>query len=299
LGDPRALPIGAWPIQPGLAYATSENGTPDATDLWAPAGAGPASTLAGAIDLARAGGTANLGQLLAPAGVRYVVVAQSLSPGLSGSAPGTAFPAPPGLVRVLMSQDDLQQVPGGGQGFAVFENTAYVPERAQRVSGPPVATAMAPVAADLAGWRAALPGPRGELSYSGPVAAGTVLASYAPAGGWHLSVAGRPVAGRPAFGWAAQYPATPAGTAALTFSSSPVAALGTAVMLVLWVVVAALLLGRRRWLDWWWQPLRRRRRTRHAGVAHDGQDPPGPGPGDEDPARGVTLGTGVGAGENP
>src|SRR5271166_463010 len=299
LGDPRALPIGAWPIQPGLAYATSENGTPDATDLWAPAGAGPASTLAGAIDLARAGGTANLGQLLAPAGVRYVVVAQSLSPGLSGSAPGTAFPAPPGLLAALVGQDDLEAVPGGGQGFAVFENTQFLPERAQRSAGAVPAGAVAPVAADLSGWHPVLPGPRGASSYQGPLGVGSTLASYAPAGGWHLSVAGRPVAGRPAFGWAAQYPATPAGTAALTFSSSPVAALGTAVMLVLWVVVAALLLGRRRWLDWWWQPLRRRRRTRHAGVAHDGQDPPGPGPGDEDPARGVTLGTGVGAGENP
>ena len=160
LGDPRALPLGAWSIQPGLAYATSEDGTPDATDLWAPAGAGPASTLARAVDVARAGGTANLGQLLAPAGIRYLVVVESLAPGVAGSVPTTAYPAPAGLLAALEGQDDLEQVPGGGQGFAVFENTAYVPERAERASGPAVAADVAPLPADLAGWSPVLPGPR-------------------------------------------------------------------------------------------------------------------------------------------
>ena len=274
LGDPRALPIGAWPIQPGLAYATSESGTPDAVDLWAPAGAGPTSTVAQAVDLARAGGTANLGQLLAPAAIRYVVVVESLAPGVSGSAPGTAFPTPPDLLAALVGQDDLQQVPGGGQGFAVFENTQYLAERAQRPGGPAPGGSAPPVAADLSGWRPVLPGPRGAPGYGGPVAAGTVLAAYAPAGRWHLAVDGRPVAGRPAFGWAAQYPGSPAGPAELSFSADPVIGLGTAAMLALWVVVAGLLLGRRGWLDWWWQPLRRRRRPRHAAV---GPDAPGPG----------------------
>ncbi len=305
LGDPRALPLGAWSIQPGLAYATSEDGTPDATDLWAPAGAGPASTLARAVDVARAGGTANLGQLLAPAGIRYLVVVESLAPGVAGSVPTTAYPAPAGLLAALEGQDDLEQVPGGGQGFAVFENTAYVPERAERASGPAVAADVAPLPADLAGWSPVLPGPAGSASYAGTVAAGTVLASYAPAGRWQLSVAGRAVAGRPAFGWAAQFPGTPAGPATLAFSSSALMSAGTALMLAAWVLVAGLLLGRRRWLDWWYQPLRRRRRPRHAAAGPTADDDAGDGVGAgagpaAQPAGAVTggeLGAAAGTGE--
>ena len=49
LGDPRAVNQGSWSAGDGLAYATSVNGTPDAVDLWAPAGSGPTSTVAQAV----------------------------------------------------------------------------------------------------------------------------------------------------------------------------------------------------------------------------------------------------------
>ncbi|HEX4082612.1 MAG TPA: hypothetical protein VHX40_06560, partial [Acidimicrobiales bacterium] len=55
LGDPRALPTGGWSVDPGLAYATSEQGTPDATNLWSPASPGPAAGLAAVVQLAQAG----------------------------------------------------------------------------------------------------------------------------------------------------------------------------------------------------------------------------------------------------
>ena len=80
IGAPRALPLGAWSLEPGVAYATSEDGTADAVDLWAPAGPGPTSTLADAVALATEGATDHLGQLLAPAGVRYVVVVEFPGP---------------------------------------------------------------------------------------------------------------------------------------------------------------------------------------------------------------------------
>jgi GT2 family glycosyltransferase len=268
LGDPPTLPIGGWSIAPGLAYATSEDGTPDAVNLWSPAGPGPASTLGRAVELARSGSTSHLGRLLAPAGVRYIAVISNLAPVVPGVQQPAAFPPPADLLPALLAQDDLQQVPGGGQGFTLFENTEYVPIRAERATGPIPPSGSAapwPTPADVTGWGPVLPGPRGARSYSGPATAGTVLASDAPAGRWHLSVGRQPTPSRPAFGWAIQYNPVPAGSAELAFAGDPLVPLSVLVMLALWLVVAAALLGRRRWLDWWFQPMRHRRRPpRHA-----------------------------------
>src|SRR6185437_9266769 len=136
LGDPRVLPTGGWSISSGLAYATSENGTPDATNLWSPASPGPADGLADAVGLARQGRTTELGQLLAPAAVRYVVVIDTVAPVITGMQQPPAFPPPPGLVVSLSEQNDLVEVPSSGSGYTVFENTASMPERAQRSGGP-------------------------------------------------------------------------------------------------------------------------------------------------------------------
>jgi GT2 family glycosyltransferase len=280
LGDPRALPIGGWTIAPGLAYATSEDGTPDAVDLWAPASPGPAAALAGAVDLARQGRTTHLGLLLAPAAVRYVVVVSALAPDIEGTQSSLAFQAPSDLVPSLLDQSDLTEVPSSGSGFSVFENTAYLPERAERTAGSVTSTgaltaggpessndaattaagrAARPTAADVTGWHAVLPGAPGLLRYAGPLTAGTLFASYAPAGRWHLTVGGRSARETSAFGWAAQYAGVAAGDAVLRIDVSPLVPLGVLAELVLWLVVAAALLGRRRWLYWWWRPLRSRR----------------------------------------
>jgi len=280
LGDPAALPIGGWSVAPGLAYATSENGAPDATDLWAPASPGPAGTLAQAVDLATEGRTSHLGLLLAPASVRYVVVVDTLAPDIEGTQPSPAFPPPHDLLPALLDQSDLSEIPVSGSGFSVFENTSYMPERAERrreaitpASSVPLAgvsstagQVLRPTTADVAGWRPVLPGERGLQDYSGQVAAGTVYASYAPAGRWHLTVDGRTVAETSAFAWAAQYDALPAGQAVLRIDISPLIPLGVFAELLLWLLVIAALLGRRRWLYWWWRPLRERWRRRRHGA---------------------------------
>ena len=89
LGDPRALPAGGGRSNPGLAYALTPQALPDAAQVFAPAGPGPADEVAKAVRLAVAGGTVHLGRLLAPAGVRYVVVVDALAPSLVGSSPAS------------------------------------------------------------------------------------------------------------------------------------------------------------------------------------------------------------------
>jgi GT2 family glycosyltransferase len=312
LGNPAAIPLGSWSIEPGFAYATSEQGLPDARYLWAPASPGPAAGVASAVQLARDGQTVVLGQLLAPAAIRYVVVMNSVAPNIPGLQTPESLPAPQGLLDALYEQEDLREIPGG-QGFTVFENTDFLPQRAQhpglplaaarparsaRTAGSPSpAVSIAPTAptpSSLAGWRPALAGAPGGLRFAGPVSSGTVFASYAPAGSWHLVDNGRDVVGQPAFAWAAQYQHVVAGKATLRFEGSPLDPLGAGLEVGLWVLVVGTLLGRSVVLGWL-QPAppdlrrrrRRRRRTRRSGRGdrrrgdrgqdHRGQDDRGRG----------------------
>ena len=132
LGDPRALPSGGWGISPGLAYATSTDGTPTVADLWPPADPGRAASLAADVTTAMRAETVQMGRLLAAARVRYVVVVTALAPRTPGTQSVPSYPAPVGLVRSIGRQEDLRTVPVSVGGLRVFENTAY------RTDGPPL-----------------------------------------------------------------------------------------------------------------------------------------------------------------
>ncbi len=137
LGDPQALPLGAWSIGPGLAYATSADGTPTLVDVWPPASPGRASGLAQMLRLAMRGETVQLGRALAVARIRYVVVVTALAPRSPGAASTPTYPVPVGLSSALARQADLRTVTVSPTGLEVFENTAYV----ARAQGPSVTEA--------------------------------------------------------------------------------------------------------------------------------------------------------------
>ncbi len=252
LGDPAALPLGGWSIAPGLAYATSENGPPDAHYLYAPTSPGPAAQLAAAVELAREGKTVHLGRLLAPGAIRYVVVLEALAPNVAGVQSAQGYPPPADLVAALDQQSDLRQVPGG-EGFVVFTNTVGLPERAAR-RGSPILGALAtggaaagialPGAGDLSGWRPVLSG-TGAQGYRGSVPAGVLYSAMAPAGDFGLDVSGHAVTGHPAFSWARQFAVSRGGTTTLRLSVVPYPGIGGGLEIALWVIVCAALLDRR------------------------------------------------------
>ena len=246
LGDPRALPVGGWSIEPGLAYALTPAGLPDTSQVLTPAGAGPASLVAQAVRLATTGGTVHLGRLVAAEGVRYVVLVQGLAPSTVGSLPPTVnAPPPPGLQTDLLEQDDLHLVPGD-VGISVFENDEAMPVTAQRAAPlPAVGQWSYPSGADVVGWQPVLASLSGSAAASGPVLTGTVYAGYAPAGDFALTVDGRSVRRQPAFGWAAQFATTP-GNAVLSLSQFPYVPLAVLAEVAVWVVLLAALVGRRR-----------------------------------------------------
>ena len=243
LGDPRALNQGGWSVGGGLAYATSENGAPDARWLWNGAAAGPAAGLASAVDLARADRTDRLGRMLAPAGVRYVVLLTSLAPEISGEQSPEELPVPADVAPALGRQLDLAPVVSG-TGITVYANAAWIPQRAETTSPPRIADG--PPGSPLVVTQAVLPGPRATRSYRGPLAAGTVLSAVAPAGRWELETLAGTAPQAPWLGWAASYRVTRQGNATLSFDDGAVTPLADLVAVATWLAAITALVFRAR-----------------------------------------------------
>ncbi len=300
LGDTNALNQGSWAAGDGLAYATSENGGPDARWLWNAAGPGPAAGLASSVDLARAGKTDQLGRLLAPAGVRYVALLTSLAPEINGEQNPTVYPVPADVAPALTRQLDLNPVLSG-TGITVYLNSDWLPQRAEVPAGTPVPDGVrpdplagSPGSGVVPGAVPVLPGGIASRSFSGPLAAGTVLAALAPAGRWDLILRSGPPAPRSSsFGWAARYRATAAGPGTLRFDGGVVAPLSLVVSIVTWLAVLVLLIGDGGGRPWRRLPFRRPR-LRPGGVSPPGSGDRPPDVPEEDPGPDADGGALVG-----
>ncbi|MHB8670677.1 MAG: hypothetical protein ACYDAD_08995, partial [Acidimicrobiales bacterium] len=265
VGDPAVLPLDGWRLQDGLAYASSLNGPPQLTDQWAPSEPGVSGRLGRALRIAIRGDTTRLGRLLAPLGVRYVVVPERLGPARSGS-PRRSPPLV--LSRALEVQADMRPVPTD-PALAVYENADWGPLVAGLTpdsSVDPSSAAARRRGADLSGAiglfgptpfplgvRGHLPGPASGTS-SGASGVDRILLSEASSSHWRLHVAGqRGSAPRStSFGWANRFAVDPAqtGTAVrLGFATPPGRRLLLVAQLGLWLWVLAILwVGRRRHL---------------------------------------------------
>jgi GT2 family glycosyltransferase len=275
LGDPRVLLGNGWQLSPGLAYGVSENGIPDASALWPGPSPGAAAVLGNDLRRARRHDTVRLGQLLAPYGVRYIVVLDSFGPSIPGLQSPASDPAPSDLVPALAGQIDLRMVISQG-GFEVFANADALPLTAVRRPAPtstptsgsasasPPAASVTGFPPELTGWTAALRRHVGDATAVGRVPAGTVFDAVAPASGFTLTERGGGlVHPKTVFGYAPAFSVSRPGTVTVSFNGSATRGIEVAVEIVLWVVALAALAGRRRWLDWWWG---RRRRTAPAPV---------------------------------
>ena len=254
LGDPRVLPGAGWELAPGVAYSLSEGGLPDVTNLWPGSSQEAAATVAAYLRLAEAHDTVQLGALLAPYAVRYVVVVDSLAPEIPGYQSPLSDPAPPGLAAALGAQDDLRQVPGQG-GMAVYVDDAALPEWAAHTE---------PVSSDgaspsLVGWVPAFTVSPSATSATRVAPAGALVVGRAPAAAWQLLLPpAAPVPAYQAFGYAARFDLALPGPVTVRFRGSWAHGAEVAAEVVAWLVVAALLVGRRRWLPRWARHVGRR-----------------------------------------
>jgi GT2 family glycosyltransferase len=139
IGDPLVLPGSSFQAAPGLAGFVTTSGLPSIATLWPEASPGPASAVSSDVAAAEAGTTLRLGGLLAPAGIRYIVVPTADAPLLTGEQTAPRLPPPAGLVTALRAQSDLRQLPEEG-GVLVWANADWVPADGDGVISDPRAS---------------------------------------------------------------------------------------------------------------------------------------------------------------
>jgi GT2 family glycosyltransferase len=236
VGDPRALPVPGWTLTDGLAYGLTQGGSATLGDLWPGEATASEQLLADALADAANGQTNRLGRMVGPMGVRYIALPLAAGP---ESTDPTSYPPPATLLTALASQLDLRQVDLDPQ-LVVYENSAWIPTRAQLSPGAATASleagAEALVRADLSGSEPVLALTGRPYEAEGDVAAGTVYAAAPADAGWRLTVGGAELARRPAFGWANAWEPAADGPAVLTYASGSGRSLAVALQAALWVL---------------------------------------------------------------
>lgn len=241
-GDPEVLPLGTWPIRGLTSYATTTTGTPSLADMWPGAPERWSAPLRGSIELALDRQTNRLGRLLAPMGVRYVVVVDQGAPMPFG---GVRRPSPPGLAESLSEQLDLVEL-DVNPVVTVFRNEAWSPMVASHPSGTIADGDVRPIpdgarqaaGIELADTATPLES-TGSSTFEGRVAGDSeILVGSTPLGGWNVAVDGTNVSTRPAFGWATAADVAAGGQAVVTWETALVHRLVLAGQLALVVLVA-------------------------------------------------------------
>jgi len=254
LGHPEVLPLSGWRLERDLTYATSDDGPPDARDLWASAGSGPTPLLADAVRLAAGGRTNRLGRLLAPMGVRYLALVDSAAPARTH---GPRLPLPAGLLRTMDDQLDLRRVEAD-PAITLYENTAFAPARAAVTADQ--AAALEEVSAlaffdtivglQAGDWQPAVTETSGHARYRGDVPTEALYLASASSGNWRLRVDGETASREKALGWANVFRLPAGGDEAVLRYRTPVAHYGViGIQVLLWLFALRALLtrnGRRR-----------------------------------------------------
>lgn len=207
-GDYRVLMLGEPELVPGAAstfddieFTLIRNGRLVADDRWSNPTATEDRVLAEALSSVRDRTTTRVGRLLAPLGVRYLVVPLVDRVRSTADEP---LAVPSGLVEALGEQLDLRSVYSPAS-MVVFENTQWIPVAA--VLGPSAASASVAggvaslASADLSGSRPILAGADSWSSSDDVATAGTIHLGVAFDERWSIAVDGESQpAGRPSFG---------------------------------------------------------------------------------------------------
>ncbi len=238
VGDPEVLPLAGWRIEDRLAYATTDQGLPTVADRWGAPATSPTPLLRRSLDLASSRRTVRLGRLLAPMGVRYIVVPLQKAPIPFSSE---KFDIPASLHAALEQQVDLERV-DVNDGVLVYRNRAWAPTRAQVTRGTPIGSSfLAAAGVDLSASANVLPQDDGTAGGTGRITrGGDVLVGSAAASGWKLEVGGRSQPRSEAWGWANRFQVTDTGTASLSYQTPLWREVLLGGQVVLWLVAFAM-----------------------------------------------------------
>ena len=238
LGDPRAIPVGAYTYTTGIGYAITDDDLLSIEDYWAGTPTSVESDVAEALSDIADGLTLRGGRLLAPFGIRFVIV--PLADGANGTIDSPLL-APDGLIDVLDDQLDLAAPLTKPPNYIVYENTAYTPTRSvlsltgaaasQQAGGEVLAQA------DLRGSVPFAVGSPDRGEAVGDVTAGTLHVAVPYDARWQLTVDGQRVVGRRAFGSTMAFDVPTAGRATLTYNTDSQRSLWLTGQLVVWLAL--------------------------------------------------------------
>jgi GT2 family glycosyltransferase len=248
VGDPRVLPVPGREYEPGIAYAVVDSGPFEFTDRFPVAESEGNEAVERALRLVAEGATLRAGRLLAPHGIRYVVLVET--DGVVSTAEDP-IAMPDGVLAAFQNQLDVGPIPDPGL-FEVFENGSWMPvagrltgatAEASRLGGDAVV-----VRSDLSAVEPVLPGADRDLDVAGAVGSGVVHLAVPFDARLHLDVDGTRLAPRPAFGLTTAFdvPADDAGVVAeLRYDEGSSRSLWLAVQFVLWLAVLVVAAGAR------------------------------------------------------
>src|SRR4029453_16597918 len=200
VGDPRVLPVPGREYAPGIAFAVVDAGAFDFTDRFTVPHTPAADAIEEAPHPVPPGSTLRAGRLLAPHGIRYVVVPET--DGVNSTAEDP-IPVPEGLVPALQNQLDIGSVPGP-PAIEGFVNEAWIPVGAQLSGATPQASGLAGadalLRADLTGAEPAMIGADAWPAATDDVTAGVLHLAIPYDSRFHLTINGNDVPSRPSFG---------------------------------------------------------------------------------------------------
>lgn len=237
VGDPRVLPVRGVEHEPGVAHAVVGADRLDFTQRWVPPRTDADVVLDEVLDLIADGSTLRAGRLLAPFGIRFVVV-----PEIDGasSTVGDPLPLPTGLLAALRAQLDLGET-FGAPNLHVFENRSWVPTTA--LLGGPTADASQLdgierlVGADLSVAAPLLRGLDPLEPTELEVGAGVVHLGVPFDDRWTVTAAGEPVAPRPGFGVTTAFDLDLPGPIAVQYDPAGSRRLAVVAQTLAWILV--------------------------------------------------------------
>lgn len=245
VGDPRVLPVPGREYAPGVAYAVVDAGPLSFSDRFPVPRTDGDDAIERALRLVADGSTLRAGRLLAPHGIRYVII-----PNVDGVASTADRPIDPpdGLQAALQNQLDIGSVPGP-PALDVYANESWMPVGAQLAGDTAAASELAGddvlVQSDFDDVAPVLAGIDRSLAISQTVAGGVVHVAIPFDERIALSVDGTRIEPRPAFGLTTAFDVPTGGTASVTYERDSARSIWLAAQVILWIAVLAIAAGAR------------------------------------------------------
>lgn len=240
IGNPRVMPVPAWTLEPGIGYAITDDGPLTQYEAWPGRPSEAEAEVGVVIRQLATESTLRGGRLLAPYAIRYIVV--PIADGAISTV-DQPLPLPDGLVDALDDQLDFAAPLTRPLNFLVYENTAWIPTRAQFGVADADATRQAGFdslarleLAQLATPVAIGASDNGDTQFV--AASGAVTMATGVDQRWSLEVGSQSIAGRTAFGATTGYDITTGGAVTLQYRTAMSRSLALIGQLLLWLVLA-------------------------------------------------------------